>query len=206
MSSLPISQLPELTGLTPNAEFAVSQGGITYKVKKTYLKEGLFAQTSDGTTVSGTTSETTIIGNGVGSLLVPSNGFSVGDSFRCIVSGDLGGNNNDTLTLRVKSGSMILGTTGAITIPGITNKHFNFDVHFTIRQIGSAGVASIISVGFFTFNKDASAAFEGGSFSSLNNTTFDTTVSNILDITAQFSSTNSANFIKTELLVLSKQY
>jgi hypothetical protein len=35
---------------------------------------------------------------------------------------------------------------------------------------------------------------------------FDTTVSNILDITAQFSSTNSANFIRTELLVLSRQY
>jgi hypothetical protein len=206
MSNLPISQLTELTGLTPNAEFAVVQGGTTYKVKKTYLKEGLFAQTSDSTTVSGTTSETTIIGSGIGSLSVPPNGFSVGDSFRCIVSGDLGAHNNDTLTLRVKSGSVLLGTTGSITLPGVTNKHFNFDIHFTIRQVGAAGVASLISVGFFTYNKDASVSFEGGSFSSLNNTTFDTTVSNILDITAQFSSTNSANFIRTELLVLSRQY
>ena len=82
--NLPISQLPELTGITPTAEFAVSQDGTTYKVKKTYLKEGLFSQTSDSVTVSGTTSETTIIGGGIGSLSVPSNGFSVGDSFRCI--------------------------------------------------------------------------------------------------------------------------
>lgn len=204
--NLPISQLPELTGITPTAEFAVSQGGTTYKVKKTYLKEGIFAQTSDSVTVSGTTSETTIIGGGIGSLTVPSNGFSVGDSFKCIVSGDLGANNNDTLTLRVKSGSAILGSTGAISLPGVTNKHFSFDIHFTIRQIGAAGVASIISVGFFTYNKDASAGFEGGSFSTLNNTTFDTTISNTLDITAQFSSTNAANHIITELLVLSKEY
>ncbi len=134
MANLPISQLPELTGITPTAEFAVSQGGTTYKVKKTYLKEGLFAQTSDSVTVSGTTSETTIIGSGIGSLIVPSNGFSVGDSFKCIVSGDLGANNNDTLTLRVKSGSSILGSTGAITLPGVTNKHFNFDIHcFSLR-------------------------------------------------------------------------
>ncbi len=207
MANLPISQLPEITtGLTPNAEFAVAQGGTTYKVKKTYLKEGLFAQTSDGTTVSGTTSETTIIGSGVGSLSVPASGFSVGDSFRCIVSGDLGANNNDTLTLRVKTDSVVLGTTGAINLPGVTNKHFNFDIHFTIREIGGTSVASIISVGFFTFNKDASAGFEGGSFSTLNNTTFDTTISNTLDITAQFSSTNAANFIRTELLVLSREY
>lgn len=204
--NLPISQLPELTGITPTAEFAVSQGGTTYKVKKTYLKEGIFAQTSDSVTVSGTTSETTIIGGGIGSLTVPSNGFSVGDSFKLIVSGDLSANNNDTLTLRVKSGSAILGSTGAISLPGVTNKHFSFDIHFTIRQIGAAGVASIISVGFFTYNKDASAGFEGGSFSTLNNTTFDTTISNTLDITAQFSSTNAANRIITELLVLSKEY
>jgi hypothetical protein len=205
--NLPISQLPEITtGITPNAEFAVAQDGTTYKVKKSYLKEGLFSQTSDSVVVSGTTSETTIIGSGVGTLSVPASGFSVGDSFRCVVSGDLGANNNDTLTLRVKSDSVVLGTTGAINLPGVTNKHFNFEINFTIRQIGSTGVASILSVGFFTFNKDASAGFEGGSFSSLNNTTFDTTVSNTLDITAQFSSTNVANFIKTELLVLSRQY
>ena len=80
--------------------------------------------------MSGTTSETTIIGSGVGSLSVPASGFSVGDSFRCIVSGDLGANNNDTLTLRVKTDSVVLGTTGAINLPGVTNKHFNFDIHF----------------------------------------------------------------------------
>ena len=40
------------------------------------LKQG------DSVVVSGTTSETSIIGGGVGTLTVPANGFSVGDSFR----------------------------------------------------------------------------------------------------------------------------
>lgn len=33
MPNLPISQLPELSAITPNAEFAVAQNGVTYKVK-----------------------------------------------------------------------------------------------------------------------------------------------------------------------------
>jgi hypothetical protein len=33
MPNLPISQLPELTGITNNAEYAVAQDGVTYRVK-----------------------------------------------------------------------------------------------------------------------------------------------------------------------------
>ena len=33
MPDLPISQLPELTAMTTNAEYAVSQGGTTYRIK-----------------------------------------------------------------------------------------------------------------------------------------------------------------------------
>jgi len=33
MPDLPISQLPELTGLTSDAEYAIAQGGVTYKIK-----------------------------------------------------------------------------------------------------------------------------------------------------------------------------
>lgn len=40
MPSLPISQLPELTSISPNAEFAVAQGGVTYKVKATNSASG----------------------------------------------------------------------------------------------------------------------------------------------------------------------
>jgi hypothetical protein len=80
------------------------------------------------------------------------------------------------------------------------------NVGFTIRSTGTTGVASIVSSGFFTYTQNASGNQEGGSFSTLNNTTFDTTSSNTLDITAQFNSTNSANFIYSEFFVLNKVY
>lgn len=209
--NLPISQLPDITGstlgyLSDDAEFPVSQDGVTYKTKKDFLGGGFFSQTGNSITVSGTTSETTIVGGGVGSLGVPPNYFKPGDSFRCIVSGDLSSNNNDTITIRVKSDSIVLGTTGPITMPGATDKHFSLTLDFTIRTIGGPGVASIVSVGFFTFTKDASNALEGSSFSTVNNTTFDTTITNTLNITAQFSSTNIANKIYSELVVLQKTY
>lgn len=40
MSNLPISQLPELTAITSNAEYAVAQDGVTYKVKAGYASSG----------------------------------------------------------------------------------------------------------------------------------------------------------------------
>ena len=40
MPNLPISQLPELTAITSNAEFAVAQDGVTYRVKAAYASSG----------------------------------------------------------------------------------------------------------------------------------------------------------------------
>lgn len=167
---------------------------------------GLFSQTGNSVTVSGTTLETTIVGNGSGSLSVSANGFSIGDSFSVKMFGDVGAQNGNTLTIQIKSGSVILGTTGAISMPSVTNSHFSLDIGFTIRSIGSAGIASISSSGFFTFTQNASGSLEASSFSTLNNTTFDTTIPNTLDITAQFSTTNASNFIYSEFFVLNKTY
>jgi len=211
MPNLPISQLPELTAVTSNAEFAVAQGGTTYKVKQSTLSPypsvyGLFSQTGDSVSVSGTTTESTIVGGGVGSLSVPANGFSVGDSFNVSVLGHISSKNNDTLTIRVKSGSVVFGVMGPVTMSQSNNKHFDLQIYFTIRNIGPAGTASILSGGQFNYSKDASFSFEGADFTTLNNTTFDTTTSNTLNITAQWSSADSANSIYSEVLILNKLY
>jgi hypothetical protein len=211
MPNLPISQLPELTAVTSNAEFAVAQGGTTYKVKQSTLSPypsvyGLFSQTGDSVSVSGTTTESTIVGAGVGSLSVPANGFSVGDSFNVSVLGHISSKNNDTLTIRVKSGSVVFGVMGPVTMSQSNNKHFDLQIYFTIRNIGAAGTASILAGGQFNYSKDASFSFEGADFTTLNNTTFDTTISNTLNITAQWSSVDSANSIYSEVLILNKLY
>ena len=167
---------------------------------------GLFTQSVNGPTVTATTTESTIIGVGSGTLTIPANAFQVGDSFRVDIMGHISAKNNDTIRIRVKAGSILLGDTGAVTMPNITSKHFDMSLNFTIRSLGAAGVASIASGGQFTYSKNASNAFEGSDFSLVNNTTFDTTISNTLNITVQWSSTDPLNSIYTEILTLYKTY
>lgn len=165
---------------------------------------GLFAQTANSTPITGTTSELTLIDGGVGTLSVPANGFTVGDSFGIEMGGHISCDNNQTLRIRLKSGSVILGDTGLITMPATTNKHFDLQVRFTIRAIGAPGVASIASYGMFTYSRNAGNIFEGMDYSIINNTTFDTTVANTLNITAQWGSTNATNNIYSEIFILDK--
>jgi hypothetical protein len=59
MPNLPISQLPELTAMTQNAEFVVAQSGTTYKIKRGYLASGkLFLSAYETAVQSGFTINT----------------------------------------------------------------------------------------------------------------------------------------------------
>lgn len=167
---------------------------------------GLYAQTANSAPVTGTNVETTLIDGGVGTLTVPANGFQVGDSFAVEMGGHISSVNTNTLTIRLKSGAVVLCDTGAISMPNVTNKHFNLQVRFTIRSLGAAGVASIASYGIFTYSKNAANQFEGVDFSIVNNTTFDTTIGNTLNITAQWSTNNAGNNIYSESFTLTKIY
>lgn len=166
---------------------------------------GLFSQTGDSPN-NATILETTLIDGGVGSLSVPANGFAVGDSFSVVMGGKITSTNNDPITIRVKTGAVVLATTGLITLPQITFKNWELELSFTIRQIGIAGVASIVTHGDFLYLRDSSSGFEGITFSTVNNTTFNTTIPNTLDITAQWSTLNAAHVLYSEIFTLSKTY
>ena len=167
---------------------------------------GLFAQTASSLPVTNTTVETSLLDGGVGTLTVPANAFQVGDSFKLHMGGDISSKNNTTMEIRIKAGSILLADTGLITMPGTTNKHWELDVHFTVRQLGGPGVGSMVSTGSFTYSKNASNAFEGSDFSVVNNTTFDTTVSNTLVVTVQWGAADPLNNIYSEIATLTKTY
>ena len=167
---------------------------------------GLFAQTANSTTITATTSELTLIDGGVGSLSVPANGFAVGDSFRADMGGVMSAQNNNTIRIRLKSGSVDLGDSGPLTMPAITNQVWMLTVNFTVRSIGAAGVASVVALAQFHILKLASGTQQGFAWNTVNSTTFDTTISNTLNITAQFSSNNANNSIYSDIFVLNKIY
>lgn len=168
---------------------------------------GLFAQTSNSTPVTATTVETTIVGTGVGGLTVPANGFSVGDSFTCALDGLITCVSSATLHIHVKTLSgVILADTGIITMAAATNKSWILDLYFTVRTLGSAGTASISSGGLFSYIRNGGTNFEGYVLSTINNTTFDTTVNNTLVITAQWNTANAGNSILSRNFTLTKVY
>jgi len=168
---------------------------------------GLFAQTANSTIITNTTVETSLINGGVGTLTVPANGFSVGDSFRAVFGGMMNANNNQTIRIRVRAGSVLLLDSGLQNLgSSVINDVWSLNIDFTIRQLGTAGVASIVALGSFHYTKTNNASVQGFGFNAVNNTTFDTTISNTLDVTAQWGAASTGNNIYSDIFILNKTY
>lgn len=166
---------------------------------------GIFTQTADGPIATGTVA-ISIVGPGLGALSVPAGGFQVGDTFKATLYGHVNCANNEDLSIKLICSTAALGGTGVISMPQCTNQHWEFEIQFTIRSVGGPGSAAILSAGFFTFTKDASNAFEGSDFTLLENGSFDTTVTQTLDIEANWGSNDPNNSIYVESFVLTKVF
>jgi len=167
---------------------------------------GLYSQTANSVPITATTSELTLIGTGVGILSVPANTFQVADSFVAKLYGHITCVGTATIQIKIKSGSIVLADTGIIALDVTTNKHWGIEVNFTIRELGVAGIGSIVSGGLFSYIKNSGLNFEGQNFSIVNDTTFDTTTINTLNVTAQWNTNNAGNTIYSELFILNKIY
>jgi len=168
---------------------------------------GLFAQTADSTPVTATAVETTIVGSGVGTLSVPANAFSIGDSFLCALDGLISCTSSSTVQIRIKTLSgALLADTGIIDLAAATNKSWIMNLYFTIRTLGGAGTASISSGGLFSYIRNGGTQFEGYVLSTVNTTTFSTTISNTLVITAQWDDDSVNNSIFSRNFTLTKVY
>lgn len=179
-------------------------GEVTVSVDVESLHSGgLYSQTASGIPV---TTSGSLIDGGVGTLSVPANAFKVGDAFVGYFSGKISSANNKQLQIQVMSGPSILADTGVFTLPATTNKNWEMRIDFVIRSIGAAGVASIVTAGRFSFNKDSNNQPESIGFSSINNTSFDTTVTNTLSVNATWVLLDPLNSIISEQFNLYRIY
>jgi hypothetical protein len=167
---------------------------------------GLFNQTGSSIPITNTTDELSLLDGGIGSLTIGANGFKKGDAFHVILTGEISAINNNTLQIRIKSNSVVLADTGVIIMTGATNKDWEMEVYFSINEIGAASTASISTGGSFNYIQNAATTIEGTIFSTNNNTTFDTTISNTLEITAQWGTANSGNSIYSQICTLNKTF
>jgi hypothetical protein len=207
-STLTLSSVPT-TDTSINAQYLTRDSSTGLVKTKTSLGPtvyGLFAQTGNSVAVSATTSELSVIDGGIGTLSVPASGFSIGDSFRADFGGIMSAKNNDTLRIRVKSGSVVLADSGTQTMTTTLNDVWQLSINFTIRKTGGTGTASIVTLGVFHSTKQSNGTPLGFAFNTVNSTTFDTTISNTLDVTAQWGSNSALNSIYSDIFILNKIY
>ena len=180
-----------------------------YTIDQIQGNVGLFAQTANSSIITNTIAETSLINGGVGTLSVPANGFQVGDSFRAVIAGVLNTGNNQTITIKVKAGnnaSIILVNSGAKSISNIASDVFSLNIDFTVRALGAAGTASIVTLGTFHYTKTSNGVTEGFAFNQVDSTNFDTTIDNTLDITVQWGAASTSNSIFSDIFILNKTY
>ena len=169
----------------------------------------MFTQTASSSLAS-STSETTILAAGDGSLTIPANSLSVGKSILVKGGGTISCTATPTLTLRFKfGGSNVIAqnlTPSAIDTGGDTenycdtaDKIFSFDVVCTVRSVGASG--SVICSGgksqIFSNNK-AGGLVSMGSGSPV---TINTTAAITLNFTGQWDASSADNEIALQTAV-----
>jgi len=181
-----------------------SSGTIAYLSDIASSSNGLYAQTVNSAT-STTAPEQSIVGTGVGSLTVPPNSFIVGDSYHAKIGGIInatGGGGRSEIIIRIKTGATILATTGVFDLDTATSQGWECEIDFTIATIGAGG--TICTNGNFAYVKDGDRKVSGYVFQDLQ--PINTTISNTLDITAEWQVINAGDSIYSANFVLYKVY
>ena len=169
-------------------------------LKNTIINQsnGLYSQTSLSTPIVNTNVEASLVGAGVGTLTVPANGFRVGDSFTAKMCGKFSSLNNANLEISIKSNSNVIAAIPVLTLTASTDVVFDLIVDFTVAAVGPLGVASLHANGMFTYNKSSNSNYIGTNFLVIDNTDFDTTIINTLDITAKWGAASLSNSIQSQ--------
>ncbi len=154
----------------------------------------LFTSTADATVDgSASTTETTIIGTGVGSLTLPANFFVAGKTIRLSVRGKhTSSAAPPNLTIKVKLGSTVIGTTGAFADKAGTDEEILILYYITCRTTGSSG--TVYGMGENMHHEGTNVADVYG-MGNTTTTTINTTTSQVVDCTAQYASTKAGNSI-----------
>ena len=147
----------------------------------------IFTQTANKN-ISSSTTETTLFGTGVGTLTLPADFFTAGKDIRIIIRGFLS-RLSGNITVRFKLGTTTIISTATVSSGIASSDGFEIIVDCTCRTTGVTG--TVIAQGKFN-NLSSGTILE---MVSIATTTIDTTVSQAIDTTLQFSINNAGNTI-----------
>lgn len=156
----------------------------------------VFNQTA-AQTVANTTTETSGLGAGVGSLTLPANFLTVGRTIR-IKGGGIYSTliTPGNLTVRVKYGGVTIASVVVGTLLGsASNAGFDFECVITCRSIGASG--TVVCAGLINYAASGSNRLADYINTGTGTTTVNTTTSNALEVTIQWSSASASNTLTT---------
>lgn len=164
-----------------------------YKVPLSALvpEKQSFSQTAT-VTVDNTTTETTLIGSGAGSLTIQPSEWVAGATYRIKVHGILGTDavSPGTTNFRLKLGSTTIATTGGIFQgTNISGRNFEITTEFVCRTTGATG--TVMTMGFYQDRNSAGNRMDDSG--SGTPTTIDMTASQTLDFTLEWSQAAAGN-------------
>lgn len=176
------------TGTLPS-----STSGLNYILDER-TKPALFTQTAS-VTVANTTTETTLVGSGVGSMTLPANFLTVGRVLKVRVWGVHSATGAPTIRIKVKVGGTAILDTTAVTSNNDTNTAFQVEAWITCRTTGGTG--TIIGQG--KYEEISHAAFP---MSATATTTVDTTATQAVDVSLTWGTAAAGNTQTATNLVL----
>jgi len=164
----------------------------------------IFVQTSS-VTVTNTTTETTVIGTGIGQTTVASGFIYLATTMRFLVLGHMStaAAVPGTFRVRIKIGSVTIADTGAQTLPAnVTNGQLFLVAFCTCRTNGASG--TVFSQGRITI---PASVLTDANWPMVNTatSTIDTTASQTFDITVEYGTANASNTVTITNLHIRKE-
>lgn len=141
--------------------------------------------------VTNTTTETAFDN---GSYTIPANGVKAGDVIRIRAQAiATATNSTDTLTVKLKIGSTVIATSGAVDVAN--NDIAYFDVDLVVRTVGASG--TIVAAGVVGLGVEGTVTAKPLKLAS---TAIDTTAAMTLSVTATWSVANAGNSCRLDVL------
>ena len=190
--------------LTTNATITLNSTALTWaKLGEPGTVERSLYNATANTSISNTTTETTLIGSGVGSLAIAANTITAAGNFRIRAAGLLTtGAAPGTLRIRANFGTVVVLDTTAIIPPiNLSSRTWTLDA---LVEVGAPGGSMTISgearFEFGTGVQSEVIAWEA----TILNATADSTISNTFNLTAQWGLAATTETITGEIFALSK--
>ncbi len=192
-----VTYTPTTSADWPSVPTDVQEGLDELAARTTTLEDGsnkdLFTQTANAT-VANTVSETTLFGNGQGSLTLPVNYLTVGRTIKIVAEGFYSSALvAGTIIFRVKLGSTTFLATASITaVNSVTNDLWKLEAELTCRTTGGSG--SVIGQGVLTLSTTTILA-ASVQLVATSASTIDTTATQAVNVTVQWGTADAANTI-----------